>query len=772
MPDHIPSYSRIRVEITGIVQGVGFRPFVFRLAGKHGISGWVRNTPAGVVLEGEGTANALAAFLQGLEQETPPLAVISSIRSTPLPPVGDTGFQILPSEAGENLIQIAPDGDVCGDCLEELFAPADRRYLYPFINCTNCGPRYSIITGIPYDRPLTTMARFTMCDACRTEYEDPANRRFHAQPIACPDCGPHLRLVDGTGRPLASSGASALDTVVAMLRAGKILAIKGLGGYHLAADPFNDGTVEELRRRKNRDEKPFALMAPTVEAVRRLAECDRLEERLLEGVERPIVLLRKREDAAVSPIVAPANGYLGMMLPSTPLHHLLLRDTFDALIMTSGNRADEPILYRDEEALRSLADIADAFLTHDREIFSRSDDSVIRVFQGNPLFLRRSRGYVPRAVTLPAAQGKILALGGELKSAICLTRGDRAFLSQHIGDLKNSATYRSLVETAAHLAGILEIAPEAVAHDLHPDYLSTVFAGEQGPVRKIPVQHHHAHMASCMAENRLECEVIGVIFDGAGFGPDGGIWGGEFLLGSYGYCRRQGHFREVPMPGGDAASREPYRMALAYLFDIYPDTVFDLPLPCLEKITTGERKLFRSMLAKGINSPLTSSCGRLFDAAAALMGLRFVNTYEGQGAIELEGVAERGASSWNYPYAVSCTGAGCCFNVDFRLTIDAILADLAAEVSRPVMARRFHDTLAAAAADACIRIRRDSGTSRVVLSGGVFQNKLLTERLHNLLIEQGFQVYTHRLVPPNDGGLALGQAVIAGWMLKNQVDRL
>jgi hydrogenase maturation protein HypF len=436
--------------------------------------------------------------------------------------------------------------------------------------------------------------------------------------------------------------------------------------------------------------------------------------------------------------------------------------------MTSGNYADEPIVHRDDEALRGLAGIADGFLTHDREIFSRSDDSVIRVFQGNPLFLRRSRGYVPRAVTLPMPLGPILAVGGELKGAICLTRGDRAFLSQHLGDLKNSATHRFLAETTVHLAGILEIPPEAVAHDLHPDYLSTLFAEEQGAVRKIAVQHHHAHMTSCMAENRLEGEVIGVIFDGAGYGPDGNVWGGEFLLGSYGGFRRRGHFREVRLPGGDAASREPYRMALAYLFDIFGDKAFDLPLPCLEQIPVGGRQLFRSMLAKGLNSPLTSSCGRLFDAAAALLGLRSVNSYEGQGAIELEGAADRGESSWNYPYAIGSTGADSCFIVDFRLTVDAILADLAAKEAGPVMARRFHDTVAAAAADACERIGRESGVTRVVLSGGVFQNKLLTERLHSLLTERDFQVYTHRLVPPNDGGLALGQAVIAGWKLGHE----
>jgi hydrogenase maturation protein HypF len=752
--------ARTRVEIEGIVQGVGFRPFVFRLAARHGVAGWVRNTAGGVLLEAEGAADDLERFLQALPAEAPPLAVVSAFRSSPVPTTGETSFRILASEQGESLIQIAPDGDVCADCLAELLTPSDRRHRYPFITCTNCGPRFSIISGVPYDRPRTTMARFPMCDACRAEYQDPANRRFHAQPIACPACGPHVRLVDGRGRPLAGPRDEALEAAAAMLRAGRILAIKGLGGYHLAADPFDDATVAALRSAKNRDEKPFALMVPTLDAVRRLARCDALEARLLAGPERPIVLLPRRDGSGLSPLVAPANGYLGMMLPSTPLHHLLLRDGFDALIMTSGNASDEPIAYRDEEALASLAGIADGFLTHDREIFSRSDDSVIRVFQGNPLFLRRSRGYVPRAVTLPDRQESILAVGGELKNAICLTRGDRAFLSQHVGDLKNAAALRSLAETATHLARILEIVPDVVAHDLHPDYLSTTFAEGYPGARKVGVQHHHAHMASCMAENRLVGEVIGVVFDGAGFGPDGRVWGGEFLLGSYASFQRRGHLREVRLPGGDAAAREPYRMALAYLHDSRGERLFEEPLPCLDRVGPAERKLFRSMLSKGLNSPLTSSCGRLFDAVAALLGLRFVNAYEGQAAIELEGVAEGAAPSGRYPFALSDAGGRS--TLDFRPMVEAILADLAGGQPRSVMARRFHDTLAEAAADVCTAIRRESGTDRVVLSGGVFQNKLLTEGLHALLTARGFRVYTHRLVPPNDGGLALGQAAVAG----------
>ena len=756
----MPAFTRIRLEIEGIVQGVGFRPFIYRLAGRHGVGGWVRNTPGGVLLEAEGMQVNVTAFLRDIDREAPPLAAISAIRTQKLAPVGERGFLILPSATGENQVQIAPDGDVCEECLRELFDPGNRRYRYPFINCTNCGPRFSIITAIPYDRPFTTMAPFSMCEACRAEYENPADRRFHAQPNACPDCGPRLRLADAQGRDVTAEGDASLRRAVDLLREGRILAVKGAGGFHLAVDPFNDGAVRELRLRKERDEKPFALMAPSLAEIERHAICHELEKRLLAGPERPIILLPKRDGTPISDLVAPANGYFGMMLPSTPLHHLLLRDARTPLVMTSGNRSDEPILFRDGEAFEGLSGIADYFLTHDRDIRSRSDDSIIRVFQGNPLFLRRSRGYVPRAVSLPAPQKSVLAVGGELKNAVCLTRGGKAFLSQHIGDLKNSATRSSLEETVTHLAKILEIAPVAVAHDLHPDYVSTGFAGECAGMPRIPVQHHHAHMASCMAENRLEGDVIGVIFDGTGFGLDGNVWGGEFLLGSYRSFQRRGHFRYMPMPGGDAAAREPFRMAIAYLHDFYGPGLFELGLPCFGEIAAREQKLFLTMLARGINSPLTSSCGRLFDAVAALVGVRARNAYEGQAAIELEALAERGASTWEYPRAIFTEDGRCV--VDFRLTIGAILRDIAAGEPVADMARRFHDTLAATVADVCGKISLESGVERVVLSGGSFQNKLLTERVHNLLTAEGLQVFTHRLVPPNDGGLALGQAVVAG----------
>jgi hydrogenase maturation protein HypF len=756
----MPTPARLRVEIEGIVQGVGFRPFVYRLAARLGLGGWVLNTPAGVLLEAEGPPGPLVTFLEALRAEAPPLAVISALRSAPCPPRGETTFRIDASQAGENLGQVAPDGDVCADCLRELFDPADRRHRYPFITCTNCGPRYSIITGIPYDRPRTTMARFSLCPACQAEYDGPTDRRFHAQPLACPACGPQVRLLDGAGRPLAEAGEPSLQAAVALLGLGRILAVKGMGGYHLAVDPFDDAAVATLRARKRREEKPFALMAPDLAAVRRLARCDDLEARLLAGVERPIVLLPKLDRTALSPRVAPCNGYLGLMLPATPLHHLLLRDRFEALVMTSGNLSDEPILHRDEAALAGLAGVADAFLVHDREIFTRCDDSVIRVFQGSPLLLRRSRGYVPRAVALPRPQPRVLAVGGELKSALCLTRGDRAFLGQYVGDLKNGATLELLEETAAHLSRLLEIEPELVAHDLHPDYLSTRLVERYPAARRVAVQHHHAHLASCMAENRLEGEVIGVIFDGAGLGPDGTIWGGEFLLGGYAGYRRLGQLREVRLPGGDAAARQPWRMALSYLHDLRGERCFDEPVPCLAGLGPAECKVLGAMLARGVNAPFTSSAGRLFDAVAALLDLRRVNAYEGQAAIELEAVAEGGAPGAAYPYAIVEGEAR--LQLDLRLTIEALLAGLAAGEPVAAMARRFHDTLAAAAAEVCVRLRATHGADRVVLSGGVFQNKLLTEGLHQRLSALGFRVFTHRLVPPNDGGLALGQAAVAG----------
>jgi len=749
---------RRRFLISGIVQGVGFRPFVFRRAGELGLSGWVRNIPAGVEMEAQGTAEALDAFQHALAHDLPPLAVVTSSSAEDIPPVEECGFVILPSADGEKNIQVAPDSALCGDCLAELFDPADRRYRYPFITCTNCGPRYSIITGIPYDRPRTTMAAFPLCPACKGEYDDPADRRFHAQPIACPTCGPRLRLLDADAQPVAERD-DALVRAVELLHAGQILAVKGIGGYHLAVDACNPEAVRRLRERKKRDEKPFAVMAADLATARRLVVLGPMEERLLTGPESPIVIAAKAPDCPVDRLVAPANGWLGLMLPYAPLHHLLMRDHFQALVMTSGNISDEPVAFEDRDALGRLNAIADYFLVHDRPIHIRSDDSVMRVFQGKPLFYRRARGYAPRAVRLPFGTQPLLAVGAELKGAVCLVQGEQAFLSQHIGDLQNSSTCDAFRHTIRHLAGILEITPRSVACDLHPDYLSSVHAAETGlPLTR--VQHHHAHLAACMAENGLDGQVIGIIFDGTGLGQDGTVWGGEFLVGGYDGFERAGNFLPVPLAGGDAAVREPWRMALAWLHRSLGNGAFDLDHPAARRLDDAQKGIFAAMLERGINAPLTSSCGRLFDAAAAVLDVRQAVSYDGQAAIELEALAE-GAEVLG-TYSCGITGDERLI-VDFAPLFADLLADRAAGADTAAMAYRFHATVARAAVDVCTRIAGKSGLDRVVLSGGVFQNRLLTEMIYTGLFDRGLQVFTHRLVPPNDGGIALGQAAIAGW---------
>ena len=750
--------KRICCDIRGIVQGVGFRPFVYKLARQFELTGWVCNNSGGVILEVEGTDEDVNSFVEGMRIDAPPLATINTLECRDIAVVGSNHFEIRDSEAGGNTIEISPDWDVCPDCLKELFDPEDRRYRYPFITCTNCGPRYTIITGTPYDRPLTTMAPFVMCSLCQAEYDDPSDRRFHAQPNGCPVCGPELLIKATTGKIL---NGDPLASAVKLLTEGNILAVKGTGGYHLAVDASNDEAVRRLRQRKHRDEKPFALMASGLEEIRLFACPDPFEERLLSSHERPIVLVPKRDDYTLSAAVAPANGYSGVMLPGTPLQYLLLRGNFPALVMTSGNLSDEPIAYRDEDAGERLKDVADYILSHDRLIHTRMDDSVIRVFQGNPLFLRRSRGYAPGAVPLPTSQRSILAVGAELKGTICLTRGDRAFLSQHIGDLKNPEILASLEEVETHLRTILKIEPEAVAHDLHPDYLSTRWAQGNKVLPLLGVQHHHAHLASCMAENGLEGEVIGIIFDGTGYGADGSIWGGEFLVGGYTTFRRAGHLSQLPLPGGDAAIREPFRMALSWLREAYGPSAFELPLPFIAVLSKEEQKLFDLMIERRINSPLTSSCGRLFDAAAAILGVRSIVSYEGQAAIELEGLAERGRNLPEFPFSMKRDKDGP-FMLDFAPAVRALTEAMLAGEDRASLARTFHLTLAQGAAEICGLIREGTGLNNVVLSGGVFQNKLLAEGVHELLTGRDFQVFTHRLVPPNDGGLALGQAIIAG----------
>jgi len=767
------SMNRRHYKITGIVQGVGFRPFIYRLAHELGFTGWVRNSPSGVEIELQGKADAFPLFEQALAGDAPPLAVIDSIRIEEINSVNncDRGFTILPSAGGEPDVRIAPDSALCPDCLRELFDPSDRRYRYPFITCTNCGPRYSIITGVPYDRPKTTMADFPLCPECLSEYENPLDRRFHAQPIACHDCGPQVSLLTSTAEKVAEHD-EAVTQAIKLLEEGKVVAIKGIGGYHLAVDACNHEAVARLRERKKRDEKPFALMVADVEAARSVAELGDMEERLLTSTEAPIVIVKKRHDTQLSPLISPNNDWLGIMLPYSPLHHLLFSphpssliphpSVFKALVMTSGNISDEPVAFEDADALERLAGIADYFLIHDRPIHIRSDDSVMRVFQGRPLFYRRARGYAPRAVTLPFELPPLLATGAELKSVFCLAAGSRAVLSQHIGDLQNQSTLDSFGQIVAHLSGILAVRPTLVACDLHPDYLSSRFAEDSG-LPTVLVQHHHAHLASCMAENGLDGDVIGIIFDGTGYGPDGTVWGGEFLVGGYGGYSRAGHLRQVPLPGGDAAVREPWRMAMAYLYQAIGDAAFEVDHPVARHLPENGQALFARMLRRGINSPLTSSCGRLFDTVAALLNLRHTVSYDGQGAIELEALAETSENGnyGDYSYRI-LSNEETPLHLDFSPMFPELLADLAAGIRTSVIALRFHQTVATAATELCLHIAEASGINRVIFSGGVFQNRLLSEMLYTALTSRGLTVFTHRLVPPNDGGIALGQAAIAG----------
>jgi hydrogenase maturation protein HypF len=746
--------ERIGVEIEGVVQGVGFRPFVYRLACRHGLSGWVGNGPCGVVIEAEGRPESLDLFYASLRHEAPPYAHITNIRRRIIPLSGETGFSIVPSSHGDGWAYVAPDRDVCPDCLRELFDPDDRRYRYPFISCTNCGPRYSIAIRLPYDRENTTMADFALCALCRGEYEDPSGRRFHAQTNACPDCGPRAALVDASGAAVDGDPVEEASRLLAM---GKILAVKGGGGYHLAVDACNEGAVLELRRRKARGEKPFALMVADLARLREIAWVEPEQERLLSGTERPIMLL-PAEDSPIAPSVAPGMSSHGVMLPSNPLQHLLVRD-FAALVMTSGNVSDEPVVFRDREARAKLSGIVDYFLVHDRRIHCRTDDSIIRSFADRPVMLRRSRGYAPLGIKLKMAQQQVLAVGGEQKGAFCLTRDDEAFMSPHIGDLKSPATLQSLEETILHMERLLGVSPRIVAHDLHPDYCSTAYALELQGVTAVPVQHHHAHMASCMVDNGLEGEVLGVIFDGTGFGENGEIWGGEFLLGDFHGFKRIGRLSTAAMPGGDLAVMEPWRMALSHCHATFGKDAFLLPFfPA--SLSAEEMSLLQRMLEKGLNSPRTSSCGRFFDAAAALLGVHDRVSFEGQAAMELEALAEQGSSRWLYPYTLVSQGGTTV--IDCRPIIEGIVGDVTAGEKREDAALRFHLTIAAAAADVCVKARNAHGVDRVVLSGGVFQNRLLTMELRDRLASMGFQVFMHREVPPNDGGLALGQAVIAG----------
>jgi hydrogenase maturation protein HypF len=763
--------ERRAIVVQGIVQGVGFRPFVFGLASRLALSGFVKNCAGELVIEIEGPTAALDRFLAELSGQPPPLARIEKLHWERTASQGEHSFriEISKSQTPESIF-VSPDIATCGDCLRELFDPGDRRHRYPFLNCTNCGPRLTIIRGAPYDRQRTTMAGFPMCDACRREYEDPNNRRFHAQPTCCRECGPRLELIDATDREKEQSDP--LGRFARAIRQGRIGALKGLGGYHLVCDARSSSAVTELRRRKHREARPFALMVKDVDAARQISLVGPVEADLLVSRPRPIVLLRKREPCVIAEAAAPGNPCLGVMLPYTGLHHLLAGELAGMpLIMTSGNRADEPIATEDDDARKRLSDIADVFLIHDRPIHVRCDDSVVRVVDGQELPIRRSRGYAPYPIALPfPCRSPVLAVGGQLKGTFALGRGGHAFLSHHLGDLDHLAAYQAFERDIQLYESLLAIEPEIIVHDLHPDYASTRYAQKRHvegtsfahpKTKLLPVQHHHAHVASCMAENGLTEPVIGLAFDGSGFGLDGAIWGGEFFVGSYQNYRRAAHLRYVGLPGSEAAVRETWRVGLSHAVDAgRTDISLNSRVPSIALRTA------RALLDRHFNCPMTSSVGRLFDAIASLIGMRNEVDFEGQAAIELESLAsEVEDQRTSYPFELAREAASDkahgCLIIDTRPLIGAVIDDANQNVPASTIARRFQTTMVELIARVCGRIRAESSLGKVVLSGGVFMNSLLTSETCRRLCDDGFQVFRHRLVPPNDGGLSLGQLAIA-----------
>ena len=753
-----------KIHIQGIVQGVGFRPFVYTQATKRHLTGWVRNSSAGVDILVNGPQMQLDAFLGEIQGNPPPLAKIDSIDVQSLAPDTFVDFQILESAAEEGgFIPISPDISICPDCLRELFDPADRRYRYPFINCTNCGPRFTIIKDIPYDRPLTTMDGFKLCARCEHEYRDPSDRRFHAQPVACADCGPQVWF-EARGES-KTTGEEAIQTTRRWLKQGKIVAIKGLGGFHLACDATNPSAIDELRRRKHRSEKSFALMVFDASIAAQYCRISPAERALLESKEKPIVILERKPDCPLPAQIAPDLRTLGVMLPYTPLHYLLLEPEEgyqQAWIMTSGNLSEEPIAYANSTALSELGEIADGFLLNDRDIQMRVDDSVLAEYRGAGYFFRRSRGFAPNPIRCAQPLREVLAVGAELKNTFCLTKGSYAFLSHHIGDLENTETLHAFESGIPHYEHIFKVDPIAIARDLHPDYLSSRYAINRAQSQNLPlieVQHHHAHLAACLADNGWQQSepVIGAIFDGTGLGTDGKIWGGEFLVGDYAGYFRPYHLAYYPLPGGDAAVRQPKRLAAAYLRQA--GILWDESLPPFQAMDEPEQSVLLAQLEKGINTPFTSSMGRLFDAAASLIGLRHVIHYEAQAAIELENCAEPSASG---DYAFDVRGDV----IDPAPLLAALAKDVKNQVPADVLAARFHRSVAGMVLQVCRLLRTQTGTSTVALSGGVWQNMLLLRQTGSMLKEDGFSVLTHRQTPPNDGCIALGQAMIANQQLK------
>jgi hydrogenase maturation protein HypF len=749
------SIERAKVIVQGAVQGVGFRPFIYSLATDLGLHGWVLNSAQGVAIEVEGQRTEVEQFLLRVENEKPPRAVIQSFEATWLEAAGYEDFEIRQSDdAGAKTVFVMPDIATCPECLREMFDPRDRRHLYPFINCTNCGPRFSIIKALPYDRSNTSMKKFALCSRCEAEYRDPRNRRFHAQPNACPDCGPQLQLWDESGRTLAKRH-KALQLAAQALSDGRIVALKGIGGFQLLVDARNEAAVRRLRDRKHREEKPFALMYPSLEHVRADCTVSPLEERLLMAPEAPIVLLRRldRRNLQIVPSVAPGNPAFGVMLPYSALHHLLLRELGFPLVATSGNLTGEPICIDELDAFERLRKIADMFLVHDRPILRPVDDSVARVLLGREQILRRARGYAPLPVHVKKPLPAVLAVGAQLKSSVALGIGNEVFISQHIGDLETEPAYNAFQQVAHDLPALYETEPEVVACDLHPEYLSTQFARDFGfPVTA--VQHHYAHVLAVMAENELEAPVLGVAWDGTGLGLDGTIWGGEFLLVDEESFQRAAHLRTFRLPGGEAAIRQPRRCALGALFEVFGEKLFLQPEAIsLQHFTAAELSLLRQMLVRRVNAPVTSSAGRLFDAVASLAGLRQETSFEGQAAMELEFAISPGVEE-DYPFELAGDEP---IVIDWRSTLRAIADEAHGKESAGVIAAKFHNTLAAI----IVAVARRVGEPRVVLTGGCFQNEYLTLRAVRALQAEGFHPAWHQRVPPNDGGIALGQVMAA-----------
>jgi hydrogenase maturation protein HypF len=749
---------RIQVTIRGAVQGVGFRPFIYRLATDLGLTGWVNNSSQGVFVEVEGEQEQLQIFLRRVEQDKPSHSLIQSMETVFLNPVGYPSFQIHQSdESGVKAAFILPDIATCSDCLREIFDPANRRYRYPFTNCTHCGPRFSIIEALPYDRPNTTMKHFEMCEQCRVEYENPLDRRFHAQPNACPKCGPHLELWDEKGNLLALHDEALLETASA-IRGGRIVAVKGLGGFHLVADAWNESAIERLRQRKNREEKPFALMAPSVEWVRAHCQVSELESYLLTSSESPIVLLRRASHDGVASTVAPGNPDLGIMLPYTPFHHLLMAELDIPVVVTSGNLSDEPICTDEQDALTRLREIADLYLVHNRPIVHHADDSVVRVITDREQILRRARGYAPLPIQLKETVPAVLAVGSHLNNTIAASVGRQVFVSQHIGDLETTQAFDAFKRVITDFNHLYNLKPTMIACDAHPDYISTQFAQTAG-LHVVHVQHHYAHVLACMAEHDLETSVLGISWDGTGYGLDGTVWGGEFLHVNETDFTRAAHLRTFPLPGGEQAVKQPRRAALGLLYEIFGDTAFDMQeLAPIQAFSAQELSVLKMMLAKRINTPHTSSAGRLFDAVAATLSLRQQSSFEGQAAMDLEFVIDGVELDDFYNFEMQDYGEEKV--VDWAPMVRGILDDLRADVSVRVISTKFHNTLA----EIIAAVARRVGEERVVLTGGCFQNKYLTERAIHRLRSEGFRPFWHQQIPPNDGGIALGQVLAVSRM--------